>query len=146
MRGLDRWRLQRYVLVRLYLGWWVAAAFLFATDLIAFPQRLVDGPSTAAVYELMAPPWWGLAFLSMAALCAYGCARPLEAWRFAILALGIAQIAWALGLAVPIVQHWNEPDYHGNVLAPTAWVVLAVTTGIIGFWTNREERRPSGQG
>lgn len=144
MRGW--WPLRRYVLVQLYLGWWVAAALMFAAELILVPERLVDGPSTAALYDLMAPPWWGAAFLLMAALCAYGCARPLEAWRFAILVLGVAQVAWALGLGVPILQHFGEPTYHGNVLAPTAWFVLTVTTGIVGLATDHEEHRRNGRG
>lgn len=135
-RWWSAWVWRRYLLVRVYLGWHAVVAFGFGVELIVVPRRFVSGPSTTEIYSALDPPTWGLMFLLLALLCAVGARWPLRCWRFAILALGVAQIAWAIGLSVPLFT-----SDHANVLAPTAWIALAVTTGLVALETIREELR-----
>jgi hypothetical protein len=131
---------RRYLLVRLYLGWHAAVGFGFGAELLIAPHRLVTGPSLTTVYGLR-PPWqWGVLFMALAVICAVGANRPLHMWRVAIIALGVAQICWALGLLAPLLT-----DGRTNLLASLPWVALGVTSGIVALETDREER-PSGAG
>lgn len=127
--------MRRYLLVQLYLAWHTVVAVMFASALVLTPQRLLAGASTATLYHALEPPVWGVMFLALAAVCGVGARWPLQCWRLAVLGLGVAQIAWAIGLMLPLFL-----NHRGNVLAPLAWLALAITTGIVALETIREER------
>lgn len=129
---------RRYLLVRLYLAWHATVATAVGLELIFAPRRFVTSPALTVVFHHLRPPWWGVAFLLLAVLALLGARRPLTWWRVAIFGLGLAQIAWALGLLAPLLVGRHTT----NLLAPTAWIALAVTSGIVALETIREESRP----
>lgn len=129
---------RRYLLVRLYLAWHAVVATAVGLELIFAPRRFISSPALAVVFHHMRPPWWGIAFLVLAAIAMLGAHRPLSWWRLAIFGLGLSQTAWALGLLAPLLVGRHTT----NLLAPTAWIALAITSGIVAVETIREERLP----
>jgi hypothetical protein len=130
---------RRYLLVRLYLAWHAVVATAVGLELIFAPRRFITSPALAVVFHHLRPPWWGIAFLLLAGLALLGARRPLSWWRIAIFGLGLAQIAWALGLLAPLLVGRHTT----NLLAPTAWIALAITTGNHAVETIHEERLPN---
>jgi hypothetical protein len=130
---------RRYMLVRLYLAWHAVVATAVGLELIFAPRRFITSPALAVVFHHLSPPWWGLAFLLLAVLALAGARRPLTWWRIAVFGLGVAQIAWALGLLAPLLVGRHTT----NVLAPTAWIALAITSGIVAVETIHEEQLPT---
>lgn len=136
--------MRRYLLVQLYLIWHTVVSFVFGTVLIAAPQRLVSGASTTAIYDKLNPPVWGVLFLVLAVVCAAGASHPATRWRYVVLVLFVCQVAWAIGLSIPVWQHLDSGE--ANALAPLAWITLAFTTAIIAVETINEEQHGSSSG
>jgi len=132
---------RHYMLTRLYLGWHAIVSALFGLELIVAPRGLISGPSTVTVFGLR-PPWqWGLMFGALAVVCLAGVRWPLYAWRPALLALIVVQVCWAIALTAPLFTTGRA-----NLLAPAPWVALAVTSIIIGRYTEAQERSTAGRG
>lgn len=125
----ERWR--HRTLGQLYLLSTGIGALLFGSALLWLPERLTTGPSMATLYSYMPRATWGVVFYGLALLALYGAWKPTEERFIGILAIQVAaQVLWAVGLTVPSIQAIGTNGI-ANVLAPLAWLQLALTAVVV---------------
>lgn len=112
----------------LYLTASAIAAAAMSGLLGLAPHRLTTSSSLTTVYGLADRSTWAVCFAVLAVVCAAGAWRPTEG-RFvlAVTLIVLCQVAWAVGLTMPAFTDGQT----ANLLAPVAWLHLAVTSLIV---------------